>query len=188
MVRVDWGLVSRHCLGQKTVVVVMNNSREEAGFDATQFGLFSDSSGLFDAWSCINFAHLCVLHKRDNKKITIELDNNQTHKLNQRTKARVYQTEESGHEPRQQRNLVINQRQSINRLTHVNWRRTQDAWACWWRVPSKSQSVRKQFIGFTPPPTGEVGVVKCQVAKVCLGWADSTHSLCWTNKNGRGRK
>ena len=55
------------------MVGVMNKSREEAGFDATQFGLFSHSFCLFDALSCINFTHLCVLHKGANKKI-IELD------------------------------------------------------------------------------------------------------------------
>ena len=51
------------------MVGVMNKSREEAGFDATQFGLFSHSFRLFDALSCINFTHLCVLHKGDNKMI-----------------------------------------------------------------------------------------------------------------------
>ena len=33
-------MASRQCLGQKTVVGGMNKSREEAGFDAEQFGLF----------------------------------------------------------------------------------------------------------------------------------------------------
>ena len=96
-----------------------------------------------------------------------------------------------------QRNLVMKQtnkriwswtKYKIIRLTHVNWRRTQNTWACWWWVLSKSWSVHKQFIGSTPPPTGEVSVVKWQVAKVCLGRADSTHSLCSKYKNGRGRK
>ena len=48
--------------------------------------------------------------------------------------------------------------------------------------------MHKQFIGSTLSPTGVVGVVKWQVAKVGLGRADSTHSLCSKNKNGRGRK
>ena len=78
--------MSRQCLGQKTVVGVMNKSREEAQFDATQFGLFSYSFCLFDALFCINFTHLCVLHKGDNKKITIELDHNQKHKFKQMNK------------------------------------------------------------------------------------------------------
>ena len=33
-------MASRQCLGQNTVVGVMNKNREEEGFDAAQFGLF----------------------------------------------------------------------------------------------------------------------------------------------------
>jgi hypothetical protein len=33
-------LASRQCLGQKTVVGLVNKSREEAGFDVALFGLY----------------------------------------------------------------------------------------------------------------------------------------------------
>ena len=77
-------MVSRQCLGQKTVVWVMNNSREEAGFDATHIIYFIQVNSMLD-FTSISFI-LCVLHKRDNK--IIELDNDQTH-TNKSTKAHV---------------------------------------------------------------------------------------------------
>ena len=33
-------MASRQCLGQKTVVGLVNKSREEAGFDVALFGLY----------------------------------------------------------------------------------------------------------------------------------------------------
>ena len=80
-------MASRQCLSQKTVVWLMNKSREEAGFDATHFILllyisyfsFLQVNLMLDFASLI---HLCVLHKRDNKT-TIELDNDQTNQTNE---------------------------------------------------------------------------------------------------------
>ena len=79
-------MASRQCLGQKTVVGVMDKSREEAGFDAAQFSLFPYSVYLM-LFSCINFTMVVCCVKGDNKKITIELDNNQAHEVKQMNKA-----------------------------------------------------------------------------------------------------